>query len=440
MGEKETWGIIGGGLIGMTLALRLAQEGYKVTVFESEQKLGGLTGEVCLNGIAVDRFYHVILLSDLNTRKVIKEIGLENELIWNETKTGFFSGGQLYSMSNIFDFLRFPLINLADKFRLGCTILIASQQKNLKRMESFPVETWLTKWSGKKVFDKIWLPLLKSKLGESYKNTSASFILTTIQRMYAARRTGLKKEMFGYISGGYKKINEAFRKKLLDTGVNLMMNSSVRKISRQHLDKLTVTLASGDIFKFDRVISTLPSDISAQITPSLTKEENEKCNSIQYMGVVCLTLLLNKTVSEYYITNITDIWPPFTGVIEMTALINPEYTGNCSLVYLPKYARQDDELFSMSKQDIKSQFLNALFKMYPDLSDKNIVAWEVSTAKRVFALPVLHYSDLLPDVSTSLKGYYIINSAQIINGTVNVNETIGMAESKIKEILKSQDE
>ena len=47
------------------------------------------------------RFYHVILMSDLNTRNILKEIGLEKELRWVETKTGFYSNGKLYSMSNI---------------------------------------------------------------------------------------------------------------------------------------------------------------------------------------------------------------------------------------------------------------------------------------------------------------------------------------------------
>jgi hypothetical protein len=44
---------------------------------------------------------------------------------------------------------------------------------------------------------RIWLPLLKSKLGDNYRITSASFIWATIARMYAARRSGLKREMFG---------------------------------------------------------------------------------------------------------------------------------------------------------------------------------------------------------------------------------------------------
>jgi len=435
MDQQKSWCIIGGGIMGMTLALRLAQKGFRVTILESEPKMGGLTATVEMDGAVWDRFYHVILLSDLNTRKIIEEIGLESELKWVETKTGFFSDGKLYSMSNIFDFLKFPPINLADKLRLGLTIITASIIKDWNRMEGIPVEKWLRRWSGKKVFEKIWLPLLKAKLGDHYKETSASFIWTTIQRMYAARRKGLKKEMFGYVSEGYEKINRAFGEKLKSMGVEIVVNTYVKQVYGDQNNKLKVETTSGNSYQFDKVVSTLPSDISVKIAPALSYEEIEKHNSIKYLGVVCPSVLLKRPISKYYVTNITDTWPPFTGIIEMTALVDPAELGNCSLVYLPKYVEPGHELFLKKDEELRKYFLEPLFKMYPDFSDNDVISWNVSSARRVFALPTMHYSERLPPITTSMEGYYIINSAQIINGTLNVNETIQVAETKLEEIL-----
>ena len=151
MTDKQSWGIIGGGILGMTLALRLKNAGYNVTIFEASSKAGGLTSSWEIDGIVWDRFYHVILMSDLNTRKIIQEIGLENDINWVETKTGFYSGGKLYSMSNIFEFFKFPPINLVDKFRLGLTIFVASKIKNWQKLEKVHVSDWLTRWSGKQI-------------------------------------------------------------------------------------------------------------------------------------------------------------------------------------------------------------------------------------------------------------------------------------------------
>jgi protoporphyrinogen oxidase len=435
MAEKKTWGIIGGGMLGMTLALRLTQDGHKVTIYESTDKVGGLTSSWEMDGTVWDKYYHVILMSDLNTRKILQEIGLESEMQWVETKTGFYSGGKLYSMSNIIEFFKFPPINLIDKFRLGLTIFVASKIKNWQRLENIFVADWLTKWSGKRVFEKIWLPLLKAKLGDNYKNTSAAFIWTTIQRMYAARKSGLKKEMFGYMAGGYEKINQKFEQHLLALGVTIHYNAKVTAIKKVADEKMELTTEKGKQI-FDRVISTLSSQASVAIANQLTPQEKQQHNDIKYLGVICPSVLLKKAISPYYVTNITDSWPPFTGVIEMTALIDKKEVNGKHLVYLPKYVNPDDPLFDKDETALRKMFCDALFKMYPQLSDDDILFWGTSKARVVFALPTINYSKNVPGITTSMGNYYIVNSAQIINGTLNVNETILVAENKLKEILK----
>ena len=202
--------IVGSGFLGLTLALRLAESGAKITVFESASEIGGLASAWQIGDVVWDKHYHVPLLSDSFTRRVVEEIGLQDEFNWVETKTGFYTDGRLVSMSNALEFLKFPPLDLISKLRLGATIFYASKVKDWKSLEKISVEDWLTRLSGKKTFEKIWKPLLKAKLGEAYRETSAAFIWATIQRMYAARNSGLKKEMFGYVRGGYNRVLEKF--------------------------------------------------------------------------------------------------------------------------------------------------------------------------------------------------------------------------------------
>ena len=150
------------------------------------------------------------LLSDSHLRALLGELGLDDDMRWVETKTGFYTDGRLHSMSNTLEFLRFPPLRLIDKLRLGLTIFAASRRKNWRPLERVLVADWLRKWSGERTFRKIWQPLLQAKLGDCYRRTSAAFIWATIARMYAARRTGLKKEMFGYVRGGYARVLERF--------------------------------------------------------------------------------------------------------------------------------------------------------------------------------------------------------------------------------------
>jgi hypothetical protein len=66
--------------------------------------------------------------------------------------------------------------------------------------------------------------------------------------------------------------------------------------------------------------------------------------------------------------------------------------------------------------------------MHPDLSPDDVAAFRVSRARYVFTLPTLGYSDRLPSPETAVPGLYIVNSSHIVNGTLNVNETIQVAE------------
>lgn len=435
MAELRSWAVIGGGIMGMTLALRLRQTGHQVTIYESDSKSGGLTGSRKMGNVTWDSFYHVILLSDLNTRRILKEIGLEEEIKWVETKTGFYSDSKLFSMSNLVEYLKFPPLNLIDKFRLGATILYASRVSDWKSLEKIYVSDWLRKLSGDRVFDKIWLPLLKAKLGENYRQTSASFIWTTIQRMYAARKSGLKKEMFGYIPGGFERINSRLSEHLQRIGVEIRYGARAIQVCKGDSGTLKVTDTKGNIDVYDHVISTLSAPLSTALSEDLSAAEKEMHKAITYLGVICPSILIKKPISSYYVTNIIDTWTPFTGIIEMTALIDRAETAGYSLVYLPKYVNPEDPMFEHSDEQLRETFLKALFKMYPHISEEDIAYWGVSKARYVFALPTIDYSVKLPPVKTSMENFYIVNSAQIINGTLNVNETIQVAEQKLKEIL-----
>jgi len=469
--------IIGSGFLGLTLALRLSDAGAKVTVFESASEIGGLASAWQIGDVVWDKHYHVTLLSDSFTRKIVEEIGLQDEFNWVETKTGFYTDGKLVSMSNSLEFLKFPPLDLVSKFRLGGTIFYASRVKDWKALEKISVEDWLVRFSGRRTFEKMWKPLLKAKLGEAYKETSAAFIWATIARMYAARNSGLKREMFGYVRGGYARVLERFGEYLRKKGVEICLNSQVSEIIKDG-EKLTVIFNAKaqrrkdakdlafqvsdcklqnniqseslsfknqaefeishikseiDKDQFDQVILTCPSNVAAKIVPQLTEAEKVKLTNIKYQGIVCASILMKKSLSDFYVTNITDE-TPFTGIIEMSALVDKAEFGGNALVYLPKYVAPDDELFEKTDALIEEIFITALEKMYPHFRREDVLAFKISRVRQVFPIPTLNYSANLPPIKTSLENVFIVNSAHIVNGTLNVDETVQLAERFFKEL------
>ena len=121
----------------------------------------------------------------------------------------------------------------------------------------------------------------------------------------------------------------------------------------------------------------------------------------------------------------------------MTALVPPENFGNKHLIYLPKYIKPDSEEFTKSDDEIRATFIEGLRRLHPDLKDEEILAFQVARAKYVMPIPTLGYSESLPPRKTSVPGVFVVNGAQLVNSTLNVNEIIALAEGSVDEIVDS---
>ncbi len=112
----------------------------------------------------------------------------------------------------------------------------------------------------------------------------------------------------------------------------------------------------------------------------------------------------------------------------MTTLVDKKQFGGNSLVYLPRYLAQDDPFWKASDDEVRTTFLAALERMYPNFKRDDVIDFRVARARDVLAISTLDYSaTTLPAMRTSLANVFIVNSAQIESGTLNLNETVGLA-------------
>ena len=427
-----SYAIVGGGMLGLKLALDLTDLGHEVSVFEGSDHIGGLASSWQLGDVRWDRFYHVTLESDTHTQKLLRRLDISTRSV--RAETGVYADGELFALTTNLDFLRFPILSLVDKFRFGLTILRAAYSNNWEQFEQMPVETWLTRWSGKRVFNRFWLPLLRSKLGDSYRDTSAAFIWATIQRLYKARSESGNQERFGYIPGGYQSVLERLANLLSTSGATINLGTSVEQISSAE-DKIQLKLVDGRVEAFDNVIVTAAAPLAARLCPDLPDVERQSLSSLPYLGVVCASVLLDQPLSPYYVTNLVDP-APFTGVIEMSNLVDSDELGGKHLVYLPKYVTPDDPLFSASDEEICEEFIAGLGKIHPQMGE--VVTCQIARARYVMAIPTISFSERVPGFRSSVTGLSFVNSAQIVNGTLNVNETLALAERALTELALTE--
>lgn len=411
----------------MALARKYAADGHEVTVVEYAEQVGGLATWSTFEGFNWDRFYHVILPSDQNLIGFLKELKMEDELEWHRTYTGFYVDEKLHSISSNVEFLKFPLLSLLSKIRLGFTMLYASRIDAWKPLESVTCEEWLRKISGNENVEKLWKPLLLAKLGPSYKRVSAVFIWSYIKRMFSARDKTASAEQLGHVRGGYESIFKKIEASIMASGGKVLLNESVMRVScdangvNVHTPKQTMN--------FDEVVCTSPTNVLENVVDKellhVGRGLSNSRGAVEYLGVVCVVLVTRKPLTHYYVVNIADETIPFTGLIGMSNVVDVKNTDGYNLTYLPRYLLSTDPELEKPDTYFKETFLDGVKRMFPDFPIQDIVGTHVHRAIKVQPLQVLNYSSMVPSVSTNDPRLHVLNTSQFVNSTLNNNEVIG---------------
>ena len=406
-------GIIGGGILGITLGYFLTKQGVKVTIYEASDTLGGLAGPIKMDGYNIDRFYHAILTSDSHLQALFADLGIADRYRARETKTAFYQQGQFFEMNDMKDFMTFPPLSLIDRFRLGLTIVYARLERNLNRVEAINVEKWLTQVSGRRTFERFWRPMLRAKFDGSFENTPATYIWSRLNRMSSTRSGANQKEMAGYLIGGYITLIEA------------------------RAGQLKGVQTAAGLQEFDRVVVTMQTPLFTRLTPGLPQDYRDFLGKTDYLGIVCPLLVLDRPLTNYWTLYITDDSIPFTGIIETTAYIDPKDVGGNHLVYLPKYTVPGSEWFKLSDAEVRETWLKTLEQMFPDFRRDSVKHMFVHRERLVEPIHPLNGMNLIPSMETPIKDLYLVNAAQIYPALTNGESVTRHAREATEKLLKT---
>ena len=163
-------------------------------------------------------------------------------------------------------------------------------------------------------------------------------------------------------------------------------------------------------------------------------------HKVEYLGVVCMILITEKPLTPYYVLNLADPNIPFTGVIGMSALVDIEETKGKYITYFPKYITSDHPYWSNSDEELKTIFKAGVKILYPELDDAEIQSASIHKAFKVQPLQVLNYSDSVPKIQTMHPNFYVLNTTQFVNQTLNNDSVVGHVDNfvaRFKEELRS---
>lgn len=436
--SKQKIGIIGGGIMGISLGYYLAKQGVAVTIYEASPVLGGLAGPLVLeDGTEVDRFYHAILSSDRHLRELGEELGIGDKFRFKETKTSFYYKNALHPMNNMIDFLKFPPLGWIDRFRLGLTVLAAQFTRDWKSLESISVQDWLLKWGGRVTFQNIWRPMLKAKFDAGFDNVPATWIWSRLVRMKSTREGANQKEMAGHLIGGYITLIKAMTEKIREFGGEVLLKTPVKEIVIENGKAVGIRMLNDEVVKYDKVICTMQTPVFQRLIPGADPKYHEFLAKSDYLGIIAPLLVLTKPLTGNWTVNITDDRFPFTGVIETTAYIDPKYVGGYHLVYLPKYTAPGSEWQKKSDDEIRQIWLENLKAMFPDFDPATIKYFLIHRERYVEPLHGLNETDLVPEVKTPVGNLFLATTSQIYPALTNGESVSRHAREAADIVLKN---
>jgi protoporphyrinogen oxidase len=419
--DAPTAAVIGGGVSGLASAFRLGQLGHRVTLFESESFLGGLGTTFPYRDGHLERFYHCILPDDDALVRLIKDVGMEGDLLWRNTSMGFMVKGRVYPMNTPMDLLRFSPLPILDRLRMGWMGLRARQLGPQPVLDDVPIERWIRGLAGDRAFEIVWKPMLEAKMGDSYPALPALWLSSRMNREKSSSQ-----EVKGCLKRGYKSLIDAIESALRGQGADIRFATKVEAIEKDG-ERMALRLAGGGRESFDRVVSTTPLIHFQSMTRGLGLDPALANLKLDYQGVVCAVFLTEKPLSPYYWMPFVDSGAHAQGVVEMSNLVPLERSGGLYVNYFLNYTHRNSALFQKPDAEILAGYRQDLGKLFPH-SGRTV---DEFLFRAPFVEPIwsVGYRKVCPPTSVIPGRLYLASTAQVYPRVNSWNSCCTVVES-----------
>ncbi len=401
--------IIGAGIAGMSAAYDLARAGKKVTIYEASDRVGGLASGFKEPHWAwsVEEYYHHWFASDKHMLGLIAELDLSHKVLFPRPYTVLLHNDKWYPFDSILQALLFPGLGWGiNKIRFGFVGLYLRLTKNWHPLEKTTAHEWMLKWVGRRVYEKMWQPLLIGKFGPYYKDVPMAWFWARLH----ARTTRL-----GTYQGGFQAFCDEFAGRLRELGVEIKLGVSVSQIYPGE-ENFQLLLMGSTSQSYDSVLSTTSPALMARMVPDLPPEYLQGLLDLKSMGAVVLTLSLKHQLSEqgYYWYNIPkSAGYPFLALVEHTNYVSTDNFGGDHIIYCGDYLETDHEYFELTEAELLECFIPALERFNPKFQRNWIRKTWLHRTRYAQPVPLVNHSQNIPAIETPINGLYFASMSQV---------------------------
>jgi len=448
--------VLGAGIAGLVAALRVAQAGHEVDVYERWPGLGGQAATIDVGGgHLLERYYHHLFTSDVHIQRLFEELGLPDELEWRDSSVAFFAQGRQWPFSTAGDLLRFgPLPPLA-RVRMGAAaVAIQRFAGKPEPYEDVTAREWISSRMGRHAWEHVWGPLLRGKFGERADDIAMVWLWSKLRLRRQIKGEEARGEKLGYPRSSWEPLLIALRDAIEHAGGRVLIDRPAASLDlgfrvvpgvagsfRTGHDPRTFT-AAGEGEVYDRVLATVPSDVFGELlSPGLAAAVGDsylgQLGSIEYFTALCLLLEIDERFSPFYWTNVADRDLPFVGLIEHTNFVEPSRYDGRRFLYVANYLPRGHSLLELSMDELIDAYLPGLRKVNPGFSRERIVrSW---LHREPAAQPIVDrgYKQRIPALQTPVPGLVLANTTQIYPEDRGTNYAVRLGDDAARVVLGS---
>jgi len=416
--------VIGGGITGLATAYIAAKSGKKVAIVEASNSIGGLLSTFEVENTRLEFYYHHFFMHDAELQWLIHDLGIEDKLFFKKTSMGVFKNGKIFNFNSPIDLLKYTPINFIDKIRFELTSIFLGKFAKWEKYEHVSSFKWLNKWAGKSTSESLWNPLLKIKFGPYASQVPLSWMIGRMRQRMNSRKGG--DERLGYLEGSLQILLDALLGKLQEMNVSIITNAPVEKINIENTIVQNILTPKGEI-QGSKYVFTIPNHFISDLFKPIHLKLSKQLLEVKYFGAICVILELNQPLSDIYWLNISDEGFPFGGIIEHTNFIPSSKYNNTHIAYLSRYFAKEEDIASMSNQEIEKLMIGYLPKINPNFNEswiKKISTFRTNTAATVCDF---NFSQKVPMCKTPIENIYIANMSHVYPDERSTNNSIRIA-------------
>ena len=426
--------IIGAGVAGLAAGFRLSQSGHACEVYERWPGLGGQAATLEVGGgVRIERYYHHLFMTDRHIKALYDELAMPDELEWRPSSVAMFAGGRSHAFTTPLDLLRYSPLSLPSRLRMGAAVLLLQRRHRVDPFELITARAWIQRVMGREVWEQVWGPLLRAKFGERADAIAMAWLWSKLTLRRELKGPEARKELLGYPRGSFESVFAALREAIAAAGGRVLIDRPVARLSRD-ADGYLIWPAAPDSFRrghdprsyeiageperYDAVIATVPSDVFVQMLDQrlerrLRSDYLRRVRASEYHTALCLVLELERPMTSFYWTNVIDPSVPFCGLVEHTNFIEPERYGGRRFAYVANYVADDDELLSLSADELLTAYEPGLRAITPQFSRGWVQNRWLFSEPHAQPIVTIGYRDRMPALDTGIPGLVLANTTQI---------------------------